>query len=61
MHPALDYLAFGIATLPASALLACVICAAWEEHRHWNSGNTPRPDGWLRKGLTATTKHRTRR
>jgi hypothetical protein len=61
MHSALDYLALAIATLPASALFAAVICAAWDEHRFWNSDNEPRPEAWHRQGRTASTQVRTRR
>lgn len=52
------YIALAIATLPASAVLACILCSAWDEHRHWNSGNTPRAKNWHRKGRTASTQHR---
>lgn len=58
MFSALHYIAFAIATLPASGVLACILFQAWEEHRHWNSSNTTRAKDWHRKGRTASTQHR---
>jgi|GEM_PF-3220946 len=55
------YIALAIAAAPASAVLACIIISAWDEHREQNGGNRFRPSQWHRKGRTAATQHRTRR
>lgn len=68
MHSAPHYLALAIATLPASALLAVMICHGWGKTRRWldrhvtrQLGNHYRDESWLRQGRTASTKQRTRR
>jgi len=54
MHPALDYLALGFATLPASGILAVMCYHAFPRLRRWVDG----ADKFMRKGRTAPTQIR---
>jgi hypothetical protein len=65
MHSALHYLALAIATLPASALLAIIICHScgklnrwWDRHVTRQLGNHYRGESWHRQGRTAATQTR---
>lgn len=62
------YIALAIATLPATALLAVMICHAcgktsrwWNHHITRQLGNRYRDESWLAQGRTAPTQFRTRR
>lgn len=68
MHNASYYLALAIATLPASALMAVMICLAWPRTRRWMDrhltrrlGNHYRDESWHSLGRIAPTQTRTRR
>lgn len=54
MHPALDYIALAIATLPASGILAVMCYHAFPALRRWVDGSRK----FMRKGRTSSTQIR---